>query len=312
MIHKKIQVSVVIPVFNSKPTIDKLYNRLNTLLKKIRLEYEIIFVDDGSMDGSWNTLNDIYRKDPKTTVIQLNRNFGQHNALMCGFRNSKGKFIITLDDDLQNPPEEIPKLIAKIEEGYDIVYGEYITKKHSLFRNSGSDLIQFIYKKIFQVKGNLTAFRIVRRSIIKEIIKYQKNYTFIDGLIAWQTRNIGYVQVRHGERLVGNSGYNLRKLFVLSLNMISNFSIFPLQLASIMGFSLSFLGLVIALFYILKKIFYGIPVTGFASIIVSITLFSGAQLITIGLIGEYIGRIHLNINNKPQYTIKKKFEQKNK
>lgn len=297
-------ISVTIPVYNSAKTLSALAGRLVKAMDKSGYRYELVFVDDGSTDGSWQVLEKIYGENKNIRIVSLNRNFGQHNALMCGFKFAKGDYIVTIDDDLQNPPEEIPKLVKKIEEGYDVVYGEYISKHHSPLRNIGSGLIQIVYKKTFGVNGNLTAFRIIRKIITDNLLRYDRNYTFIDGLIAWNTKNIGYVNVRHDTRTSGRSGYTLGKLVGLSFNMLTNFSIFPLQLASIMGFFLSFIGIFIALFFIFKKLLYGIPVTGFASIIVSVTLFSGAQLITIGLIGEYIGRIHLNINNKPQYIIR--------
>ncbi len=302
---KEIDFSLVIPVYKSRNTLEELYSRIVKVLSKKGFNYEVIFIDDGSDDGSWNLLEKFCRKDKHVKAVQLTQNFGQHNAIMCGFREARGKYVITLDDDLQNPPEEIPKLIKKINEGYDLVYGEYSYKQHSYFRNLGSMVIQMLYKFIFKVSGNLTSFRIIRREIISNILDYQRNYTFIDGLLAWQTKNIGYVLVKHDKRRGGASGYTFKKLIQLSLNMLTNFSIFPLQLASIIGFILSFLGIGIGVYFILKKILFGIPVTGFASIIASITVFSGAQLITIGLIGEYIGRIHLNLNNKPQYRIRK-------
>lgn len=299
-------VSVVVPVFNSSSTLLELSQRLIKILIKMNIPYELIFIDDGSVDDSWKILESLQRKDKKIKIIQLNNNFGQHNALMCGFTYSKGGYIVTIDDDLQIPPEEIIKLYKKILEGYDLVYGEYLSKRHSFCRNLGSSLIQLVYKKIFQVSGNLTAFRIIRREIIAEILAYNRNYTFVDGLLAWHTKNIGYVDVKHYPRSKGKSGYSIRKLLVLSFNMLTNFSILPLQMASVTGFIMSGIGLIFAVYIIVKKLYFGIPVTGFASIIVSITIFSGTQLISIGLIGEYIGRIHLNLNNKPQYTIRKK------
>jgi len=305
LVKREIYLSVVIPVYGSKDTLNELYRRIISVVGRIGLTYEIIFIDDGSPDDSWKILENLYQKDKHVKAVQLTQNYGQHNAIMCGFTIARGQMVITLDDDLQNPPEEIPKLIDKIREGYDVVYGEYKYKQHSLFRNFGSMLIQFLYKFIFKVSGNLTSFRIIKKEIVDGLLEYKRNYTFIDGLLAWQTKNIGYVEVEHNIRASGKSGYNLKKLIQLSLNMMTNFSIFPLQLASIIGFLLSFLGLGMAAFFIIKKLFFGIPVTGFASIIVSITIFSGAQLVTIGLIGEYIGRIHLNLNNQPQYRIRR-------
>ncbi|MFH1612337.1 MAG: glycosyltransferase family 2 protein [bacterium] len=296
--------SIVIPVFNSNKTLETLYNCLISVFESITEDFEIIFVDDGSIDNSWEILEKLYEKDKKVKIIQLMRNFGQHNALMCGFSLANGEYIITLDDDLQNPPEEIPKLIDKIKQGYDIVYGEYISKKHKWFRNIGSSFIQMVYKKIFNVSHNLTSFRIIKKELIKQILNYNKNYTFVDGLIAWNTKNIGVCNVSHNKRLDGKSGYNIKKLLTLAFNLITNFSIFPLQIVSILGFSFAILGFIMGIIFFLKKIIFDIPITGYTSLIISITLFSGIQLITLGFIGEYIGRIHLNINQKPQYNIR--------
>lgn len=302
---ENIQYSIVISVYNSETTLEELCNRLQSVFKTITEDYEIIFIDDGSQDKSWQKLEDLHNKDNRVKIIQLMRNFNQHNALMCGFHFANGEYIITMDDDLQNPPEEINKLINKISEGYDIVYGEYISKKHNLFRNIGSHFIQTVYKKVFNVHNKLTAFRIIKRQLIQFIFKYDKNYVFIDGLLAWNTKNIGCVRVLHHERKYGNSGYGFKKLFTLSLNMITNFSILPLQVASLLGLVFAFLGFIMAAFFITIKLLFGIPVAGYTSLIIAITIFAGIQLLTLGLIGEYIGRIHLNINEKPQYEIRK-------
>lgn len=303
-LNNHLRYSVVIPVYNSEATLEKLTNRLRTIFETISEDFEIIFVDDGSQDESWQKLKTLRSEDSRIRIVQLMRNFGQHNALMCGFRFVIGDYVITLDDDLQNPPEEIPKLINKIGEGYDIVYGKYISKKHSRFRNLGSSLIQLVYKKVFGVHNNLTAFRIIGRQLIKSILRYEKSYVFIDGLLAWNTKKIGFISVLHNARDDGKSGYGIKKLLTLSLNMITNFSIVPLQIASILGLLFAILGFMMSGYFFLKKIIYDIPVAGYTSLIIAITIFAGIQLLTLGLIGEYIGRIHLNINNKPQYEIR--------
>ena len=171
--NEKIELSIIVPVYNSEKSLPLLYQRLHQTLNKIGKSFECIFVDDGSTDSSWKSLNEILLKDKKVRLIQLTRNFGQHNALMCGFKEAKGKYIVTLDDDLQNPPEEIAKLYQKITEGFDVVYGQYLKKNHSLFRNLGSNLVQFVYRSVFGVHGNLTSFRIIRKEIVSEILRYQ-------------------------------------------------------------------------------------------------------------------------------------------
>jgi undecaprenyl-phosphate 4-deoxy-4-formamido-L-arabinose transferase len=303
-LSNQIRYSVVIPVYNSEATLEKLLNRLQTVFETISEDFEIILVDDGSEDKSWQKLKALRIKDNRVRIIQLMRNFGQHNALICGFRFVSGDYVITLDDDLQNPPEEIPKLINKIGEGYDIVYGKYLSKKHSMFRNLGSSLIQLVYKKVFGVHNNLTAFRIIKKQLIKSILKYKKSYVFIDGLLAWNTNKIGFISVLHNTREDGKSGYGIKKMLTLSLNMVTNFSIVPLQIASILGLLFAILGFTMSGYFLLKKIIYDIPVAGYTSLIIAITIFAGIQLLTLGLIGEYIGRIHLNINKKPQYEIR--------
>ena len=301
-----IKYSIVIPVYNSEPTLKELYKRLCDSCCTSQEDYEIIFVDDASRDNSWKILEELHKQDPKVKIIQHMRNFGQHNAIMCGFHYAQGEYVITMDDDLQNPPEEIPKLIEKIQKGYDVVYGEYILKEHSWLRNIGSSFIQLVYKKVFNVHHNLTSFRIIRKQIVDCILRYDRNYVFIDGLIAWNTRNIGTVRVEHHPRKFSRSGYGVMKLITLSLNMVTNFSIIPLQMVSLSGFTFAGLGFILALYFFVMKIFYGIPVEGYTSLIIAVTIFSGIQLLTLGLIGEYIGRIHLNINNKPQYVIREK------
>lgn len=302
--ESSLDISVVVPVYKSENTLPSLLKKITEEVEKLNLTYEIILVEDCGGDNSWEVMCDLRKTYDCITPVQLMRNFGQHNALMCGFSFCNGKYIITLDDDLQNPPEEIPKLIAAIEEGHDVVYGTPPKRKQNFFRNLGSSFVRFIYKKIFNIKVDLTSFRIMRREVVKGITKYTRNYTFVDGLIAWHTSRISQVEVRHEPRKAGETGYSLKSLITLTLNMLTNFSIGPLQLATIFGLLFSAIGFLIAVWFILKFFVYDIPVPGFTSIIVSITLFSGVQMLTLGLIGEYLGRMHLNINSKPQYYIR--------
>jgi len=292
-------------------TLELLVNRLNKVLSKlVGQDFEIILINDGSSDNSWQIIQSICEENDKVIAGNLNRNYGQHNALMCGFELSTGNFIITIDDDLQNPPEEITKLYHRIQDGFDIVYGTIKEKKHSRFRNIGSECVQFIYRKAFNIDIKVTSFRILRRRIVEHVKSYNKSFTFIDGLIAWYTSNIGDVAVEHNNRKQGKSGYSLMKLVVLSLNLLTNFSIYPVQVASLSGFIFSFLGFLFGAFFILKKLFLGIPVSGYSSLIVAVTIFSGVQLVSLGMLGEYIGRIHLNVSQKPQYSLKEVISQK--
>ncbi len=302
------EYSVIVPVYKSSHTIKQLIDRIIAVFEKQSTLFEIILVEDNGPDNSWQTMKSLLPQYPQLRLFRLSRNFGQHNALMCGFAQSRGKFVITLDDDLQNPPEEIGKLISKIKEGYDVVYGVPTRKKHHPVRNIGSYLVRLMYKTIFKSDVYLTAFRIIRGEIIKGILTYNRNFTFIDGLIAWHTTSIGEAEVQHSPRKTGVSGYSVGKLFTLAMNMFTNFSIIPLQVVSLLGFVFAVFGFTLTIGYLLKYLVWGIPVPGFTSIIIGITMFSGVQMLSLGLIGEYLGRIHLNINSKPQYFVRESVE----
>ncbi len=299
-----IKYSIVIPIYRTGLLINELLTRVSRQMDLSGDPYEIIMVEDHGNDDSWQIMKAALPDYPQLRIIRLMRNFGQHNALMCGFSHCRGQFVVTMDDDLQNPPEEIPKLITALEQGYDVVYGAAAKKQHHPFRNIGSFLIKSFYQRIFRSSANVTSFRIIRRQVIDGIVRYDKNYTFIDGLIAWHTANIGNVEVIHEERGQGSSGYSLTKLFTLSMNMLTNFSILPLQAVSTAGLFFSLVGFLLTLGYLVKFLIWGIPVPGYTSIIIVITFFSGVQLLALGLIGEYLGRVHLNINSKPQYYIR--------
>jgi len=298
-----IKYSVLIPVYNSSISLAELNSRIVNVMEKIG-SFEIVYVSDGSRDDSWKILSRLAMEDSRITAINLSRNFGQHNALMCAFSQARGDFSITIDDDLQIPPEEIPRLVSEIEKGYDVVYGIYPKKKHSFFRNVGSWLVRSIFSLIFKVQIPITSFRIISRRIIKSIIRYDKSFTYIDGLISWYTNAIGSVEVRHEPRREGKSGYSLYKLVSLSLNLLTNFSLLPLQAASIIGLLMAFSAFGTGLYFIYLKIVHKISIEGWTSLMVSTTMFSGIILVLIGLLGEYLGRIHLNINNRPQYAIR--------
>lgn len=304
-IEADIKVSVIIPVYNSAPSLEELFSRLSaTMVKNVGQDYELIFVNDGSRDGSWKKLQSIVMDNDHVMAINLTRNFGQHNAIMCGFTHARGELIVTIDDDLQIPPEEISTLIEAIKPEFDVVYGVYGEKKHSKFRNLGSEFIQFIYRKAFKMNIKITSFRIIRREIIAHMLSYEKSFTYIDGLLCWFSNQMTTVQVQHHERKQGKSGYSLSRLILLALNMLTNFSLVPLQIATLAGFLFAASGFCFGSFILFKKLLFDIHVSGFASMIVSITIFAGVQLLTIGILGEYIGRVHINVSKRPQFAIR--------
>jgi undecaprenyl-phosphate 4-deoxy-4-formamido-L-arabinose transferase len=297
-------LSVVIPVYRSAPTLGKLLHGLLETLDRTGLDYEIIFVDDGSPDDSWGVLEQLRQEHPdRVAAIQLMRNYGQHNALMCGFRHSRGEYVVTMDDDLQHPPEEIPKLIEAIKhQDLDLVYGSYGGKKHSPWRNLSSWMVNAFYRTVFRSSITVTAFRIIRRPLLRSIFPYGLNFTFVDGLLAWNTQRIGEVAVEHRPRAQGRSGYSLGKLALLALNLFTNFSLLPLQVVSALGLLTAVFGLLLAVYYLSLYFLNAITVPGYASIIVAVLVLGGIQLMSLGVMGEYLGRLHLNVNRKPQYV----------
>jgi undecaprenyl-phosphate 4-deoxy-4-formamido-L-arabinose transferase len=297
-------LSVVIPVYRSALTLEELVRRLIPVLDGTKLQYEIVLVEDGSADDSWLVVQGIRsRFADRVVAVQLMRNYGQHNALMCGFRHAEGEYIITMDDDLQNPPEEIPKLIeAIITSDLDLVYGTYGSKKHLPWRNLSSWVVNSFYRRIFRSAVTVTSFRVMRRCLVKSILPYTLNFTFIDGLLAWNTARIGEVTVEHLPRTRGRSGYSFGKLALLALNLFTNFSLLPLQFVSVTGFVTAALGLLVALVYVTRYLLHEIAVPGYASTIIAILVLGGVQLLSLGIMGEYLGRLHLNVNRKPQYT----------
>ena len=308
-----IDLSVVVPVYRSRETLMPLTSRICSALEGRGWDFEIVLVDDGSPDDSWNTILCVQRKIPgRVVAVQLMRNYGQHNAIMCGFRHARGRFVVTMDDDLQNPPEEIPRLVSAARDfDLDLIYGIPESREHAIWRNLGSSLIQGFYRRVFRLSNSLSSFRLIRRELLDSILSYNLNFTFIDGLLAWNTRRIGQIAVSHHARHVGRSGYSLPRLLFLALNLFTNFSLVPLQLVSALGSLAATAGFLGALVYLMLFLFKNITAPGYASIIISILVMGGAQLLALGILGEYLGRLHLNVNRKPQYTIRQVIESGN-
>jgi polyisoprenyl-phosphate glycosyltransferase len=301
-----VDLSVVVPVYHGATTLPLLVPRLISVLGPTRRSFEIVLVDDGSKDGSWKVIRELQASYPDLVLaVQLMRNYGQHNALMAGFRQTSGEIIVTMDEDLQHPPEEVPKLLEAMEaRELDVVYGWYDSKKHSGWRNLGSALVNTFYRKVFRLPIHPSAFRAVRRVVLDCIFSYSLNYTYIDGLLAWNSSRIGEVSVAHQPRAGGRSGYSVGKLMLLALNMFTNFSLIPLQFVSVCGMMVSLGGMLLAFYYLFKYFFNDITVPGYASLIIAILLLGGIQLLALGILGEYVGRLHLNVNRKPQYSIR--------
>lgn len=301
-----LDISVVVPVYNSATTLGLLLERLTTSLERVTQSYEIILVDDGSRDDSWSVLQALRANYSEHLVaVQLMRNYGQHNTLMCGLELARGEYVVTMDDDLQNPPEEIPKLLAHIkQEKLDLVYGCPDTRNHAAWRNLGSSIVWQFYRTVFRNPVTPTPFRIMRHQLAHSVRFYDLNFTYLDGLLAWCTSRIGAVAVEHHARAQGASGYSLGKLLGLALNLYTNFSLIPLQVVSALGFVTAASGFLVGAFYLVQYLASNIAIPGFASTIIAILIMGGVQLLALGVIGEYVGRLHLNVNRKPQYVIR--------
>lgn len=304
-----IKLSIVIPAFNSQGTIGQVISRVEETINNLGDSYthEIIVVNDSSRDNTLDVCKGLALSDKRVKVISFSKNFGQHSAIMAGFRASTGDYTICLDDDLQTPPEEIGSLVYKLESGkYDVVYAYYNDKKHSGFRNLGSRINDLMAEYLINKPKNLkvSSYFIARKFVIDEIIKYDKPYPYILGLILRITDNIGGIPVEHSERKIGKSNYTLKKLIKLWLNGFTNFSVRPLRVSSITGFILAIISAVYSLAIMVRKLVNPEIQLGWTSIMVTVIFIGAVQLMSIGLLGEYVGRIYLSINKTPQYTIK--------
>jgi len=307
LINNNPDYSVIVPVYNSQRTLEMLHQRIRDVFTSMNKPFELILVNDASTDGSSNVLRKLAEENDNVIFVDLLRNFGQQNALLCGLSKAKGDYIITLDDDLQNPPEEIPALIkALLEEDMEVVFGIPHRKKHAPGRNLGTRMVKFVIRKLFgQAKFGASGFRIMTRTLKDCILNYRGNFTFIDGLIFQHTSYVGYTFVEHKEREFGGSNYNFYKLVMLSMNLFFNFSIAPLRFVFIAGFILAAAAGLFAGTIVYGRLSGSVSFPGWASTMTYLSLLFGALFMFLGLIGEYVGRIAQGINRAPQYSIRK-------
>jgi glycosyltransferase involved in cell wall biosynthesis len=298
-------VSVVIPVFRAERSLRPLVERLLPVLARIEGGAEILFVEDGGGDSSWAVIEELARADPAIRGLRLARNYGQHNALLCGIRAARGTTIVTMDDDLQNPPEEIPKLLAKLAEGADVVYGFPLNPSHGFFRNQASLVTKLVLRGAMGVDsaGKVSAFRAFRARVRHAFEGYRSPSVNIDVLLTWGTSRFAAVPVRQDSRTLGDSGYTVRKLVAHALNMMTGFSVLPLQIASLLGLVFGAFGLVVLAYVLLRYLFQGSVVPGFAFLASIIAIFSGVQLFALGIFGEYLARMHFRSMERPPYAL---------
>jgi len=299
-----LELSVVVPVYRSQATLHELHRRITAALQPSEASFEIILVEDCGGDDSWQAIEAIAQSDARVRGIQLARNYGQHNALLCGIRAAGGALVVTIDDDLQNPPEEIPKLLAKLAQGYDVVYGTPEAETHSLSRNLASRITKLALQGAMgaDTASQVSAFRVFRTRLRDSFDAYRSPTVNIDVLLTWGTTRFGAVRVRQDERTVGDSGYSFGKLVQHAVNMLTGFTILPLQIASVLGLAFGGLGLLILLYVLWGYFSHGSSVPGFPFLASIISIFSGVQLFALGIFGEYLARMHFRSMERPPYT----------
>lgn len=300
-------ISFVIPCYRSQNTIGTVVQEIEDTMKTLeQYGYEIVLVNDCSPDDTWETIGMLAAEKECVKGVNFSKNFGQHAALMAGLRKAKGAVVVCLDDDGQTPADEVGKLLDKIEEGYDAVYASYAHKQHSFFRNFGSRVNDWMTRVMLGKPKELyvSSYFAVQRYIVDDMIRYENSYPYVIGLVLRATKNIVNVPVEHREREEGRSGYTMKKLLGLWLNGFTAFSVIPLRVATTIGGFCAFGGFVYGAYTIIKKLVNPDVPLGFSSMMAAIVFFGGMIMIMLGLVGEYIGRIYISLNNSPQYVVK--------
>ena len=299
--------SVVVPVYNSEDTLEELFSRTKAVFDHMGASFEFVFVEDCGTDGSWEMLQKLKAEHPDlVTAIKLHRNYGQHNATICGFSFSRGDVVITIDDDLQHPPEEISKLIEKFEEGdADIVYGVFNKKQHSKLRNAGSRSLKKTSKLLLKGTGKGSSFRLIKKEIVGKLLDHTIHFVFIDQLLLWHTNDFDFVEVEHQKRKLKKSGYTAKKLFSLVSDLTYFYTNIPLKLMVYGGMLMSLIFFLMGLRFILQKLLFNVTVPGYTSTIVTILFSTGIIVFSLGIIGGYLSRIYAVQNKKPPFTVKK-------
>ncbi|MBI2685887.1 MAG: glycosyltransferase family 2 protein [Acidobacteria bacterium] len=300
-----VELTVVVPVYNSEAILPNLVARLEPVLRRCTATFELVLVNDGSKDESWRVLQQVHSAHSWITVINLMRNYGQHPALLCGIRAASGRIIVTMDDDLQNPPEEIPKLLSALAGGYQLVYGIPVLEQHGFWRDFASRIVKLALSQAMGVRTarHTSTFRAFRASLRDAFRAYQSPNVSIDVMLSWGTTRIGSVVVEHAPRSIGTSQYDIFKLLAHAINMMTGFSTLPLRLASLAGFGASVFGLGVLVFVVGRYLLSGTTVAGFPFLAAVVAIFGGAQLFAIGIIGEYLARMHFRMLDRPPYVI---------
>lgn len=298
--------SVVIPVYNSEKIVEKTVSRTVDFFVSKGLAHEVILVNDGSQDKSWEVISDLAEKNSCIMAINLLKNYGQHNANLCGFKHAGGDYVITMDDDLQNPPEEIEKLIDTAADGCDLVIGKFKEKKHAGYRRVGSRLIGWINRSIFDVPNNirLTNFRLIKRSVIDRVLAYKTSYPYIPGLVVQFSHDVKNVLVEHQNREVGKSNYSIAKILALVSTILFNYSSLPLKIVARFGILTASVLMLLGGYYFLSSLIAGVEVPGWTTIVLMLSFFNAISLIMLSMLGEYLVRLINQTSDLEAYHVK--------
>lgn len=300
-------ISILIPLYNEELVLDQLFGRVFAILEKNFSDYgwEVICIDDGSRDTTYKRLVDFQKLYPVIKIIKFSRNFGHHKAISAGLDYASGDYIVLMDGDLQDQPEEIPALFSKLQKGYDVVYGIRKQKQFSWFKRLRSSLFITVIKWLMdeKIELNTSIFRIIRKSVLDNVVQLREKNRFVLGLIGWVGFKTGSIEVEHGERTKGVTKYSLKKELKLAMDAICAFSDYPLRLISRIGFLLMLISGLFVLGLIARKVFWGIGLMGWTSVMCAILFTSGIHLLLLGVVAEYIGRIYVEVKNRPLYVV---------
>ena len=301
-------LSVVIPVYNGSASLPDLVKRLDVVLAECSSEHEVILVNDASLDESWKVIERLCVEYPRVHGIDLARNYGQHNALLCGIRMAQGDIIVTMDDDLQHPPEEIPRLLEQLALGTDVVYGTPVDEQHRFWRTAASQVSKVVLQRAMGAEAarSISAFRGFHRHAALACDTYQNPFVNIDVLLSWGAKSFAPVPVRHDARSTGHSNYTFRMLLRHAVTMLTGFSLLPLRVASVSGFGFMVFGLAVLVFVVGRFLLDGGAVPGFSFLASLIAVLAGAQLFSLGVIGEYLASIHFRSIDRPAYLVKER------
>ncbi|MFQ5671703.1 MAG: glycosyltransferase family 2 protein [Nitrospinales bacterium] len=307
---ESVELSIVIPVFNEEPVLDELYRRLKPVCEATGKSYELLFVDDGSGDGSFEALKKFKSRDCRVRVVRFTRNFGQQAAVLAGFRYSRGAVVVQIDADLQNPPEEIPKLLDALRAPYDLVVTRHKRRHDEFWRVAGSKLLQWCGQRFLgrSFRLNLSSFRAMRRGVIEKIDACSDRSRYLAVLVSWMAVPSVEIEVEHQNRARGETKYGFFDLLKLAWDLVAGYSSAPLRFVTYLGLLGAVLGLLLMLFLLFQRYVQGIDIEGFVVLAAVFSFFAGAQLLSVGILGEYVGRIYLQVQNRPDYIVDKEIE----